>query len=115
MPMKTSSFLTGNLLFDGNINIPHNSTIKISIEDVSDKQIVLEKDVEFDSESLSVFRYLPFEIKEFETEAGRSCKIQAHVDIGSTGKVKPGDFITKQSCPVITGFEEINLQLELVC
>lgn len=115
--MKTASYLTGNILFDGDIKVSDKTTINISIEDVTisgEKTPLLEKNLVFDPSSLPIFRYLPFELKEFELEQGRSYRLSAHVDVNSTGSIDPGDYLTKRDYPVVTGFEELDLQMERV-
>lgn len=115
--MKTASFLTGNMLFAGDVNVSDKTSITISIEDITVagvKAKIFEKKVEFDPKSLPIFRYLPFELKEFGLESGRSYKLSAHVDANSSGTVEPGDYLTRKTYPVVTGMEEIDLQMELV-
>ena len=115
--MKTASFLTGNMLFDGDLKVSDKTTITIAIEDITisgGKTEILEKKLSFDPKSLPIFRYLPFELKEFELEQGRSYRLSAFVDVDSTGSVDSGDYQTKRSYPVVTGFEEIDLQMERV-
>ena len=115
--MKTASFLTGNLLFGGDINVSDKTSILISIEDItvaSSATKIFEQKVEFDPKTLPIFRYLPFELKEFELEPGNSYKLTAHVDVNSSGSAELGDYLTKKTYPVVTGLEQIDLQMEKV-
>lgn len=115
--MKTASFLTGNILFDGDVKVSDKTTVTLRIEDITDpdkKITLLEKQLTFDPKTLPVFRYLPFELKEFEVEPENNYRLSAHVDVNSTGSVDPGDYLTKKNYPVVTGFEEIDLQMERV-
>jgi hypothetical protein len=115
--MKTASYLTGNILFDGDLKVSDKTTITLAIEDVTTsnkKGKVLEKKLDFDSKTLPIFRYIPFELKEFELEPDRRYSLSAFVDVASNGSVESGDYLTKRSYPVVTGFEEIDLQMERV-
>jgi uncharacterized lipoprotein YbaY len=115
--MKTLSYLTGNILFDGSIDIPQTATIKITIDDVtianSDER-AYEKKIEFDAQALSVFKYIPFELKDFEHDPARQYQLSAHVDVASTGTLDEGDYVTNTAYPIVTALEEINLHLTKV-
>jgi len=115
--MKTASFLTGNMLFGGDINISDKTSISISVEDITitgSITKIFEQKVEFDSKTLPIFRYLPFELKDFELELGSNYKLSAHVDVNNSGSIEPGDYTTRKTYPVVTGLEQIDLQMERV-
>ena len=114
--MKIMSYLTGNILFDGSIDIPQTAALKIAIEDVTTSNVekVYEKAIDFDAQTLSLFKYMPFELKDFEHDPTRSYQLSAHVDKGNTGSVEDGDYVTTDSYPIVTALEEINLQLARV-
>ncbi len=115
--MKTMSYLTGNLLFDGSIQVSKIATIKIIIDDVTitdASEKVYEKAIEFDRDSLPLFKYLPFELKDFEHEPSRRYELSAHMDMNNSGKIESGDYITTQSHPVVTALEDIDVQLSRV-
>lgn len=108
--MKTISYLIGNLLFDGTFKAEDNASIKIVIEETSSQNTVYEKAIPFDKSSLPIFKYLPFELKDFEFEPGESFELYAHMDMDNSGSQSKGDFISEKM-PVVTGFEELNLQM----
>ena len=115
--MKTASFLTGNLLFGGDIKVTDKTSITVTIEDVTtagEKTKTFEQKVEFDPQALPVFRYLPFELRDFELEPGNSYSLSAFVDVDNTGSPEKGDYVTRKTYPVVTGLEQIDLQMENV-
>jgi len=115
--MKTMSYLTGNLLFDGDAHFTSDATIKVVIEDVTvpnDEETVYEKVIDFDAQALSIFRYLPFELKDFEHDPSRCYQLSAYVDVTNNGKIEKGDYASTDIYPVVTAMEEINVQLSRV-
>ena len=115
--MKTMSYLTGNILFDGSIDIPQTAVIRVIIDDVTianGSKRAYEKEIDFDAQSLALFKYMPFELKDFEHDPSYQYQLSAHVDVLNTGKIESGDYTTESSYPIVTALEEINLQLSRV-
>ena len=112
--MKTLSYLTGNLLFDGNLVFKPDAKLRIKIQDVTvrgDEELVYEKDIPFEAKSLAIFRYLPFELKDFEFDASRRYELTAHVDQQANGQIESGDYATDRGYPVVTAMTEVDMNL----
>lgn len=108
--MITTTLVNGTLMFEEANKIPETAKIVVVLSDAEDNPI-LEKDVSFDSKLLSVFKYLPFELRNFELPEGHKCHVRAFVDTTGAGKRENASFVSRESVPIITGLEEVVLNL----
>ena len=113
--VQTKNLLRGTLNFDRDPRLTADSKIRVVVEDFgapnADIARIVEKEIDFDPDKLSVFKYSTFEIGNFEMEKDRKYNLAAHVDVNGNGKVEDGDFITSQIYPVTTGLEQFDLQV----
>lgn len=111
------SYLTGNILFDGTPKVTDEAVLKVVIEDVTisgNPEVAYSKQLEFDASSIAIFKYMPFELKDFEYDLTRRYELRVHVDMQNNDQISEGDYITDSSQPIVTGMEELDLQLTRV-
>lgn len=115
--MQSVYLLTGNAIFPEDPMLDDSSVVRLYLEDITTSKVgvirVAEETVSFDS-SLSIFKYLTFEFGGFDLDPSRQYRLGMHVDKNGNGKVEPGDYVTKDEYPILTGLEEISIQLARV-
>jgi hypothetical protein len=111
--MKTATYITGNLLFDGDLKIEKNAKIRLTVIDTTMQtdEVVYRQELPFDASSLAVFKYLPFELRDAELDRSRSYILKAHLDQNGNEQEDVGDYLSTTSHPIVTGLEEFNIQL----
>lgn len=114
--MLTTTLVSGHLLFADRVSLPESAKIRLKIVDITDpiEKVLVEENPAFDARLLSVFKYLPFEVKNFELEKGRSYRLKVHVDLSGKGTLQKGDFVSVGDLNILTGLEEFDVSLTKV-
>lgn len=103
--MITTTLVTGTLMFDGSRKVPQSAKIFVTLSD-GNGTIKEEKQIEFDPDSLTVFKYLPFELRNFELPEITPARVSAFVMWDGEKKCQ-----SKESVEIRTGLEEVILNM----
>lgn len=114
--MLTTTLVSGNLLFEDCVLLPDTAKIRLRVVDTTEKpeKVILEENPAFDARLLSLFKYLPFEIKNFEMEKDRMYKLKVHIDVSGQDQLSKGDFVSIADLEIKTGLEEFHIPLTKV-
>jgi len=116
--MQGIYLLSGTAIFPEDPQLTDKSAIRLILKDVTTIKLgairIAEKQVEFDSSALAVFKYLNFDFSGFDIDENRKYVLAIHVDRNGNGKVEEGDFITEDIHSVTSGLEQFQIQLTKV-
>jgi len=108
--MITTTLVTGTLMFEDAAKLPETAKVVIVLEDETGTTVVKQYEP-FDSKSLSVFKYLPFELRNFELPEGKRCRISAFVDTKGTERPQDAAYMSREALPIVSGLEDVVLNL----
>ena len=112
--MLTTTLVSGNLLFAEKVNLPASAKIRLLLLDITAGKVALEQELPFDAKLLAIFKYLPFQFKNFELLDGHQYEMKAHVDLLGDKQLKVGDFVSTDKFEIKYGLEEFDIAVTKV-
>jgi len=110
---RKTSIVTGHIVLDENVKSFSGATVYVSLEDVTmqdtgskliTQQVI--KDVSYyysDYDDIACNqKKIGFELFSDITDFRGLYSIRVHIDVDNNGKISLGDYISMESCPVIT-------------
>lgn len=103
--MITTTLVTGTLMFDGTFEVPETAKIFVTLTDGNNTKCE-EKQIEFDHKSLAVFKYLPFELRNFEMPEVSPVRVSASITCET-----PAKYRSREPVEIKTGLEDVLLNM----
>jgi hypothetical protein len=108
--MSSVNRISGNILFEDSVLLPKDAVIRVILKETPTGKRVAEKSINFDAKSLSIFKYLPFEFREFVL-SDNGFVLSVHIDKNGNGKLESEDLVS-DDLPITTGQEYFDVHIK---